>query len=138
MIDTNDNAPDFGLDAFEYTLSEGFTSGTPLSPLLTAEDPDEGTNAIVRYSLSGTNDFEINPDTGVISVATGVVLDRETTPVYSFQVEAENSEASTAQFGSIDVTVVLEDINDNDPEFDEPGGFTEDIREVRSCTYDDV
>ncbi len=132
VSDINDNNPTFGLDAYEYTnLAEGSRGGETLSPVLTATDRDEGSNADITYSLIGATNFTVDPDTGVISVVNGAILDRETTPVHTFKLKAEDK-GTAPRDRIIDITVVLADANDNDPVFGQPDGYSMGINEVRS------
>ena len=84
------------------------------------DDPNEGTNARLKYSIeknvvneSGKPIFEIEEDTGVIKTAV-CCLDREKTPEYSIQVVATDGGGLK---GTGTATIKVKDINDMPPSF---------------------
>ena len=80
-------------------------------------DPDEGINAKVDFQikpLQFSNIFKLDKTTGELWVL--VKLDREERSRYDFNVEATN--ISPPKHGAVQiVTVVVDDVNDNNPEF---------------------
>ncbi|XP_078514848.1 protocadherin-16 [Lissotriton helveticus] len=93
VLDENDNAPSF-LHAlagreFSVQVQEGKPSGTFIASLQ-AKDPDEGENATIFYSLTGSwaERFTINPNTGELRTAT--VLHRSERAEYTFTVKASD------------------------------------------------
>ncbi|XP_047498496.1 putative neural-cadherin 2 [Penaeus chinensis] len=84
-----------------------------------ADDPTEGLNARVTYSIEKnviheqTNEaiFEIHPNTGLVRTAL-CCLDRETTPEYEIRVVAVDGGSLK---GTATVIVRLTDVNDNSP-----------------------
>jgi len=92
-----DNAPIFPQGVYVGNVTENGTSGMVVMTMtaLDYDDPNEGTNAKLTYSIEknvidedqGRPIFEIEPDTGVIKTAV-CCLDREKTPDYSIQVVA--------------------------------------------------
>ncbi|KAK3610536.1 hypothetical protein CHS0354_008971, partial [Potamilus streckersoni] len=75
--DLNDNAPVFQTVNYAVAISETSVVGTSVTKV-TATDADSSANNnnVVRYSLTLTTYFSINPTTGIINTA--AVLDRET------------------------------------------------------------
>ena len=113
VVDINDNTPVFNKTTFIFVTPEDTLTGSEIGTA-TAEDADTGSNAELVYSLTGTEAFTIATLTGEIT--TLVVLDRETAAVYQFSVIVRDSgnPSLTAQAA---VTVMVEDVNDNVPQF---------------------
>lgn len=80
-------------------------------------DADEGNNARIRYSLTGSESsaFVINPGNGKITTKTS--LDYEQEQSYSFEVVATDGGGLE---GKQTVTVNIVDVNDNAPIFGGP------------------
>ena len=128
VIDENDNSPQFNpIDML--AIAEEQPTGTPVGQV-TATDADSGVNAEIVYSFvqsSTQTYFTIDASTGEITTAS--TLDRELLvqenlflPPASqiiFQVQATDR-GSPPLFSQIDVTVRLNDINDNPPQFINP------------------
>ncbi|TPP63551.1 hypothetical protein FGIG_00183 [Fasciola gigantica] len=143
--DVNDLPPVFQLPVYQFHVQENSPPGTPLKPvnanfpkLVTATDPD--LNSTIKYhleprrmntkphglirtesgttrleSLDGSLDhtlFQIDSLTGLIT--TQGELDREERTRLNFQVCADDGKHVTCT----DVTVLLDDVNDNRPQFD--------------------
>ena len=64
----DDNDPFFEQSIYELNVTEDTTIGTPIITVK-ANDPDNGPNGIVRYSLSSgaTNVFEIDVNEGTVT-----------------------------------------------------------------------
>ncbi len=104
---TNINeAPAFGAASYTFSVAENSASGASVGSV-SATDPDA--NTTLTYSLSGTgsSNFAIS-STGVITVASGAVLDFETTPSYSLTVTANDGSLSTTAPVTINLTNVNE------------------------------
>lgn len=64
VLDTNDNAPKFLTENYQFSVDENQKRGTRLGKI-EAADADIDNNAIIRYSLiPGNSSFNINPVTG--------------------------------------------------------------------------
>ncbi|KAL7845474.1 hypothetical protein AOLI_G00236660 [Acnodon oligacanthus] len=87
-----------------------------------AQDGDTGINEPVVYSITVVDpnellsNFNIDPNSGVISVTTA--LDREETERITIQIQAAQQDDST-KTGNAVVFLAVEDENDNPPEFDQ-------------------
>ena len=114
--DVNDNSPVFTSTLYSVSVSESVAVGSQVVQVL-AHDRDAGTNAQVRYTISGGNQariFTINENTGVITLSGS--LDFETAEVYNLIVTAQDfgsPSLSSSAFAVITVT----DENDNPPIF---------------------
>ncbi|XP_067306556.1 protocadherin Fat 4 [Pseudorasbora parva] len=113
--DVNDNVPIFDIDTFNTRISEDSPVGT-FFWRITASDLDEGTNGQLRYSLEGLDvPFSINETSG--DVFTISALDREVVALYSFFVTVTDGHPTKPLSSSADVSVKVEDVNDNFPSF---------------------
>ncbi|KAM4653660.1 protocadherin Fat 2 [Amazona ochrocephala] len=115
VLDTNDNTPKFPQGAYWVAIPEHVATGTTIAQLK-AEDADTDDNGRVKYSLlTPTDKFAINSVTGEVTV-TGA-LDRELWPCYVLKIEARDQPKTGYQLFSVtDLTVTLEDVNDNTPQ----------------------
>lgn len=90
---------------------------------VTATDADSGINAEIQYDLSpldnsrSINIFQINPITGVLQTAR--FLDFEDTQEYLFHVVATDGGLPALNM-SVPVHIIVGDLNDNPPYFDQP------------------
>lgn len=119
LLDVNDYAPVFQQASFEASVLEAVPTDTSVVQV-TAVDLDMGRNGTVSYTIlnsSKTASFVIDSASGLIT--TSGVIDRETNPFFSFQVIAvDNPENSSYQLSSVvNVSVTIDDINDNPPLF---------------------
>uniref|UniRef100_A0A672UN86 Neural-cadherin-like n=1 Tax=Strigops habroptila TaxID=2489341 RepID=A0A672UN86_STRHB len=122
--DINDNAPMFSCmpDDCNGSVFENSPADTLVMEMraVDRDDPNVGLNAILTYRITenvrnefGADIFSINPDTGTIHVAGGM-LDRERTENYFLTVEARDGGELT---GTGTATVWIVDINDHVPKF---------------------
>lgn len=122
VLDSNDNAPSFPNTAIVRQIREGIPINTPIVTI-TAEDPDSGVNGKVTYSIQsqdptfGQRHFGINTSSGVIF--TMRQIDRESVDTFRLTVVATDQASVPSQRLSAEklVTVIVEDINDNEPIF---------------------
>uniref|UniRef100_A0A665V628 FAT atypical cadherin 2 n=1 Tax=Echeneis naucrates TaxID=173247 RepID=A0A665V628_ECHNA len=116
VMDVNDNAPMF--DQLRY-VSRVPENTEVDSVVFTAHaiDLDTESSGTVRYSLlTSTDTFGIDELTGEVTVVRP--LDRETSPRHDLHIEAKDQAKVSPQLSStIDLVVVLQDINDNPPKF---------------------
>ncbi|XP_017273627.1 protocadherin-16 [Kryptolebias marmoratus] len=118
VTDVNDNPPLFDQQAYRQTIPEVVYPGSFVLQV-TARDKDQGPNGDVRYSLlKGKNSrsdwFSIDPITGIITTATA--LDFESEPAPSVTVVAMDGGRPSLS-STVKVDIVLQDVNDNTPEF---------------------
>ena len=118
VLAAENQAPDFGTTTAERSVAENSPAGTPVGTPVTADDPE---NDGLTYSLRriGSAPFEINADTGLISVTDGARLDYESRRSHSVDVSVSDGkdrmgrpDASTDD--TIRVTILLEDVDDGE------------------------
>ncbi|XP_053180130.1 protocadherin Fat 2 [Scomber japonicus] len=116
VIDVNDNPPVFDQPRYVIRIPEN-TEEDSIIFTARALDLDADTNGNVQYSLlTSTDMFKIDELTGEVSV-TGR-LDRETSPRHDLWIEARDQAKLGPQlFSTVDLVVVLQDVNDNPPKF---------------------
>ncbi|XP_028171675.1 cadherin-87A-like, partial [Ostrinia furnacalis] len=119
IVNVNDEEPVFAATAYDAVVAEHSTAGTKVLTV-TAVDKDEGEFGEVTYSLTGnlSSLFTIDPSSGVITVADGAVIDRETTSdVYLHAIASDNAPKQMRKSTSVPVHIKVLDINDNPPIF---------------------
>ncbi len=122
VADQNDNAPVFSLMSYTlYVLEDLYIEKTPIG-YVSATDLDEpgSANSRIEYSLiaiSGTvpEEFEINQLTGEITIIGR--LDRESEASFTLRVRARDFGGPEPEVGYADVTIEVNDVNDNNPRF---------------------
>ncbi|XP_034545022.1 protocadherin alpha-2-like isoform X12 [Notolabrus celidotus] len=118
VLDVNDNIPTFSRSLFKVRISENVAHGTVVMTL-NATDLDEGINSKILYSLIKrgnidlTNIFDLNPETGEITVKGS--LDYEETPAYEVRVQATD-QGPTPRSAHAKLLIEIIDVNDNAPE----------------------
>ena len=87
-------------------VDENATTGTPVGTPVTATDPNGDD---ITYSVAGSADFTIDPNTGQISVAESGSLDHEARAAHTLTVTATDSHGDT---GHATVTVNIANIEE--------------------------
>ncbi|XP_070539360.1 protocadherin Fat 4-like [Ptychodera flava] len=111
VLDVNDNSPRFDKQFYSGHTPEGQTGSAILTVI--ASDPDLGENAEIEYDLTDGSTFTIDSN-GTISASTA--LDREAVPAYDIVVTATDR-GMPQKSSSVQVRIVVDDINDNEPQF---------------------
>ncbi|KAI8034953.1 hypothetical protein M5D96_012300 [Drosophila gunungcola] len=114
--DVNDNSPEFRPGSC-YGLSIPENSEPGVIHTVVASDLDEGPNSDLIYSITGGNQgnkFSINARSGELSVR---ALDREQQSMYILQIQASDRGQPKSRQGHCNITVFVEDQNDNAPRF---------------------
>lgn len=125
--DLNDNKPEFMTDKqTRFTIRENSPRGTVLTQL-NANDIDWGMNRVIEYSIQSSypNLFSIDSDSGLIRVGS-VELDREKFgSELILNVNASNTVPGgrESMFNVQQIVVLVEDVNDNPPKFEQPRYF---------------
>lgn len=114
LSDENDNNPTFERTTYHTIVSEDLPVGSEILRL-NAQDPDEGPNAEVTFSLiedaSGT--FSVDASTGVVRLTKP--LDREIQSQYNLRAVATDGCSQGPRSSVVTVNVQVEDVNDNVP-----------------------
>lgn len=118
--DVNDNPPVFQKMSYRVVLSETAMIGTPALQVI-ATDKDSEKNNAVRYQIfsdvhNSTDYFHIDSSSGLILTAR--MLDHEVAQKYDFIVRATDNGFPPLS-SEVTVTVVVNDINDNPPVFNQ-------------------
>lgn len=108
VIDVIENTAPIGplsdSDATGNAVNENAGGGTAVGVTAFASDPDAG-DSVVYKIVNQDSPFEIDADTGVITVKDGAVIDREATPTLDVKVQAISTDGSSVtKTFTIDVT----------------------------------
>lgn len=118
VLDENDNVPVFEKSLASFRVTENALNGTIIMRL-NATDADLGDNGRITYSmLTDTADFRVDAETGVLCISSP--LDRERQELYELQIRAADNGQKRDQpqlFADATVRIIVEDVNDNAPEF---------------------
>ena len=116
LVDMNDNAPQFVniSDGTEFSIMENEPPGTFIATI-TAVDDDSEQNTNVSYSIVNSTLFAIDPLTGRLTSSR--IFDREKTSKYTLVVVATDGGTPPLN-SSINLTVRIDDANDNAPSFE--------------------
>ncbi|XP_026154669.1 protocadherin-16-like [Mastacembelus armatus] len=116
VLDINDHSPQFQSSSYTADISEDVPIGS-LVLEVKAIDLDQGPNSQVLYFLSRGSQsmFIIDQNTG--RIITAAPLDRERTASYTFEVCATDSSPANPRNSTAQVTVYIQDVNDNTPFF---------------------
>ncbi|XP_031442720.1 cadherin-related family member 2-like isoform X3 [Clupea harengus] len=112
--DINDNSPKFKQETYNLEIEEHSPAGTEIATI-TATDPDTEDVGNIVYKLlpeSMLEFFNVDPDTGRITVENGDLLDREGRSFYSANLQAKDKANNT---GTAILEITLLDKNDNAP-----------------------
>ena len=115
VLEVNDNKPTFLENKYEKTIPENTGVGTSILQV-NASDNDHGilTNKFIFIALENTDDFIINPSTGIITIARP--LDYENQNLYELVAVVQDL-GSPSLTGRTLVYIKITDVNDNAPMF---------------------
>ncbi|XP_071105206.1 cadherin-23-like [Haliotis cracherodii] len=122
--DINDNSPTFKNSSYSSSISEASGLDTPVVKVQATDADGSAPNNQVFYLIeSGASDaFKINGSSGEITVAGN--LDRETTSKYTLRVKAMDR-GSPVLSSFVSVTIIILDVNDQNPVFSPDVQFTD-------------
>ncbi len=125
LADVNDHAPLFDRQVYRIHVSENAPPGALLARLKVS-DRDSGRNAKVRLSVDAGNGeglFRLDSQTGAFYVAKPLDADgvggrRKSAAVHTLAVSAlDAANAGVRKQSSAKVRIIVDDVNDNDPDF---------------------
>ena len=108
--DENDHVPMFTMTEYNTTVAEGVPIGTPILQV-TATDRDSELHSQLEFELTGTTDFQVDRETGVVSTAGEI--DRLVTDSYTFFVTVRNP--GVLPFDVARITITVLDLDNNPP-----------------------
>uniref|UniRef100_A0A671NB97 Protocadherin Fat 1-like n=1 Tax=Sinocyclocheilus anshuiensis TaxID=1608454 RepID=A0A671NB97_9TELE len=118
VIDVNNNGPEFKQTSYKASVDENMPIGTSVLTVK-ATDLDSGENGYVTYSIANVNPqpFVIDYFSGIIS--SSEILDYELMPrIYTLKVRASDWGSPFRREVETQVTVTLNNLNDNKPLFE--------------------
>nr|XP_057936456.1 protocadherin Fat 3a isoform X2 [Doryrhamphus excisus] len=118
IVDANDNTPKFSRSSYEVSVNESVPVGTAVLTV-SATDADRGENGYMTFSISSLVPlpFQINQFSGVIT--TTKKLDFESSSeTFVFVVRASDWGSPYRRESEVNVTIHLENVNDNQPLFE--------------------
>ncbi|XP_054872465.1 protocadherin gamma-A4-like isoform X9 [Amphiprion ocellaris] len=123
VIDINDNSPSFPKNEINLKIAENAASGTRFS-LVSADDPDVGTNDIQKYTLKPLDNFKLEvqsqPDGGrFIEMVLQTPLDREKEETHTLVLIASDG-GEPHRSGTVRIHITVLDANDNAPVCSQP------------------
>lgn len=115
--DANDNTPAFSQSSYVVSVSESVAVGTSVLTV-SALDQDQGENGYITYSISSPQllPFIVNQFSGIVS--TTQELDFESSESFEFVVRASDWGSPYRRESEVNVTIHLENVNDNHPVFE--------------------
>ncbi|KAM4875290.1 protocadherin alpha-C1 isoform 3-T3 [Thomomys bottae] len=121
VLDTNDNSPLFPAGDVRLHVPEFLTPGARFT-LPSAQDADEGSNAMLSYNLSSNQYFRLEMGSRVDGskypeLVLGKALDREQCVTHQLVLTAQDG-GLPVRSGHVQVTIVVVDTNDNAPVFE--------------------
>uniref|UniRef100_A0A1I8PJD7 Cadherin-related tumor suppressor n=1 Tax=Stomoxys calcitrans TaxID=35570 RepID=A0A1I8PJD7_STOCA len=120
IIVTGENyyTPEFLPQSYQVIVPENEPIGSTILTL-TANDRDEGPNGMLRYAIAGGNErseFRIDAETGAVIIQEP--LDYDTIQEYHLNISVQDL-GFKPKTGMAQLTVILTDINDNPPLFNQ-------------------
>lgn len=118
IVDANDNDPVFERDEIEVTLVENGPTGAIVARVV-ARDADSGENAYISYSIANLQPVPFDVDHFSGAIRTTRLLDYESMRrEYVLQIRASDWGLPYRRQAEMRLTVRLEDVNDNRPQFE--------------------
>ncbi|XP_072254173.1 protocadherin gamma-C5-like, partial [Pyxicephalus adspersus] len=124
VLDINDNSPYFSTNNQVIKITELIASPGVQFPLENAKDLDVGHNGVTLYNLSPNPYFSLSvtnwkDGTLIAELVLEKILDREDKSEHKLVLTAIDG-GEPPRSGSTQITVIVLDINDNAPVFDQP------------------
>ncbi|OCT87853.1 hypothetical protein XELAEV_18021555mg [Xenopus laevis] len=124
ILDINDNSPSFSSAKQIIKMTEIFANPGVRVPLNTAEDLDVGINDISQYKITPNSFFSLSvknrkDGTLIAELVLEKKLDREEKGQHELWLTAFDG-GEQPRSGSTQITIIVLDVNDNAPVFDQP------------------
>ncbi|KAG6923966.1 protocadherin alpha 3 [Chelydra serpentina] len=120
--DINDNAPVFSVNEQNLSIAESLTLPGSRFPLEGASDADIGTNSLLTYKISSSENFIVEEETKEKTKSLVLVLkkplDREEIPAHHLLVTAIDG-GKPELTGTVQLVITVLDANDNAPIFNQ-------------------
>ncbi|XP_073505812.1 protocadherin gamma-C5-like isoform X36 [Phyllobates terribilis] len=134
ILDINDNSPIFSISDQVIKITELITSPGVQFPLEAANDLDIGKNGVGQYRLIKNPYFSLlekkrNDGTLIAELVLEKILDREEIAEHKLILTAIDG-GDPARSGSTQITIIVLDINDNPPIFQQPNYKVEVLENV--------
>ncbi|XP_018592612.2 protocadherin beta-16-like [Scleropages formosus] len=118
ITDVNDNAPVILIKSLNNPIPENVLPGTEVG-IINVQDKDSGENGKVRCSVHQNVPFKLTPSIQkYYSLVTTKELDREVMSNYNITATCTDG-GSQPLYSSVTIQLVVSDVNDNPPVFDE-------------------
>lgn len=133
VININDNDPIFSSKHYNVSILENSPRGSHVITV-NATDLDADEYGKVTYSLTGesSENFDISPETGEITVKNEEFLDHEIIQETTIQVVAsDGAPGNLKRSVSVPITINILDVNDNSPKFNQSVYNTTVVENVR-------
>lgn len=112
--DSNDETPRFDKPAYYFIVLENLPPGSPVGSVRATDNDRTARFSQILFRLSDARlPFHVDPDTGALTTARK--LDREETMIFRFAVIGQNPEPFAHIRSIVNVTVYVDDDNDNPP-----------------------
>ncbi|XP_071055461.1 cadherin-87A [Onthophagus taurus] len=129
----NDNDPIFSQNEYNVSINENSPVGTPILTVK-ATDLDADEFGVITYNLIGehSENFVINPRSGLVTVGNKEFLDHEIINETTIQVVAvDGAPGNLKRSSSVPIHIQIIDINDNAPKFNQSHYNAKVIENVR-------
>ncbi|XP_031753911.1 protocadherin gamma subfamily A, 11 isoform X34 [Xenopus tropicalis] len=123
ILDINDNSPTFSTTDQIIKITEIFANPGVRFPLVTAQDLDVGVNGVSKYQIESNPYFSLsvknrNDGALIAELVLEKILDREEKGKHELSLTALDG-GEQPRSGSTQITIVVLDVNDNSPVFDQ-------------------
>ncbi|XP_014350993.1 protocadherin-10-like [Latimeria chalumnae] len=137
ILDINDNSPSFPNQKMHFSVAESSPVGARF-PLESAQDIDTGTNSLANYLLGPSDKFALDIEyrggrSKVPILSLELPLDREQQSDYDLILTAIDG-GTPKRTGTLQVTIIVLDSNDNAPLFDQKIYFVNLLENVSKGT----
>ncbi|MDP1584286.1 MAG: cadherin domain-containing protein [Bradyrhizobium sp.] len=103
-------------------VDENLAEGAHVASVIADDDDGSAPNNALTYTVTGGSGqtlFDLDPTTGEVTLRNGAVLDRETAPSYTLNINVADG-GTPSLFTTQTLTINLNDLNDNTPAITSP------------------